>query len=106
MNEPNTATAPAPLSLKQACFLLSDPTRCLLLRELSGGEIMPVSEMARRMGRTRDSLARHVAAMLKLGIVQPAYARMYVLAPAYRPAPGTNTMALGPFVLRLDTLSA
>ena len=103
MNETNIPTATPALTLKQACYLLHDPTRWLILRELSKGETLPVGELVRRLDCTRDSVSRHLGAMRKLGVVDLAYGQLYMLAPAYRPAPGTATIDFGHFIARLDT---
>jgi len=103
MSNTQTPTNPPALTLEQACHLLSDANRCMLLRELSKGETLPMLEIVRRSGFPRHVIHRHLALLSKLGVVTRAYGRLYVLAPAYRPAPGVNTIDFGHFIARLDT---
>ena len=103
MNDTKPPTNPPALTLEQACQLLGDRNRWILLRELSKGETLPVGEIVRRLSMPRHAIHRYLVLLGKLGIVTKAYGRLYVMAPAYRPAPGTATIDFGHFVARLDT---
>ena len=103
MNETTRTAAPLPLNLEQASYVLGDLKRCLLLRELSRGQALPVGELTRRVGCTRDSISRQLASLCRMGVVQKVYGHLYALAPAYQPKAGETTLDLGHFVVRLDT---
>lgn len=66
---------------------------------------MPVYELGRRMGITPAAASKHVALMLRIGVVTAVYGRLYALAPAFRPPPGTLEIDFGHCVVRLDSMS-
>ena len=106
MSETNPAI-PAPiLSLKQVTSLLGNTERWIVLRELCKEPALPVSELARRIGRSPGMASQHVAVMVKLGVVKSVYGRMYSLTPAFRPAPGTLEIDFGHCLVRLDRPSS
>lgn len=98
MSNPTAAAVP----LEKLARLLSDPARWTILRELAKGEPLPVSELARRVGRSADMTSKHMAVLRDAGVVVTGYGRLYQLAPAYRPAPGATTLDLGHCHLTLD----
>ena len=102
MDDLKTPSQPQTLALSQTCYLLSDPTRWSLLRELGQGEALPVQELARRVGQSPAATSRHLGIMRRLGLVTTGYGRLYALAPAYQPADGANTIDFGHFVARLN----
>ncbi len=102
MNTPATPTNPPLLSRKQVCFLLSDPTRWALMVEMSKGEALPIFELARRLGRSRDVIAKHLAVLRKLGVAVVGFGHLYSMPPTLRPAPGVTTLDFGHCVVRLD----
>ena len=103
MSESNTlAKAPA-LALEPLTLLLNDPARWFVLRELAKGEPLPVHELARRLGRSTDSISKHLAVRRRVGGAVVGFGRLYALAPAFRPAPGTAVIDFGPCVVRLDS---
>ena len=73
------------------------------MRELAKGEALPPVVLAARIGRTLHGVRKHLTSLRALGLVIVGYGRLYSLAPAYRPAPGTATIDLGHGVIRLDT---
>ncbi len=96
-------TIPVPvLSVAQVASLLGNPARWIALRELSKEPALPVYELGRRMGLTPAAASKQVALMLRLGVVTAVYGRLYALAPAFRPAPGTLEIDFGHCVVRLD----
>ena len=103
MNEPNPAPQPPKLSLASVTLLLSDPTRWQLLRELAKGEALPVGELARRLGRNRDAISKHLGVMRRVGVAAAGFGRLYSLVPAFRPAAGTAVLDFGHCTVRLDT---
>ncbi|MBI3882534.1 MAG: helix-turn-helix transcriptional regulator [Verrucomicrobia bacterium] len=102
MSESNIAPKAPLLSLAQVMLLLSDPARWLLMRELSRDQMLPVGELGRRIGHSPSNTSKHLLVLRRLGVVSVSYGRMYVLMPAFRPAPGTATIDFGHCVVRLD----
>ena len=100
-------TIPAPvLSRAQVVSLLGNTGRWIALRELCKEPALPVHELGRRMGLTPDAASKHVTLMLQLGVVTSVYGRLYSLAPAFRPAPGTLEIDFGHCLVRLDRPSS
>ena len=103
MSDTNPVSKAPALDLNQISFVLGDPARWLVLRELAKGEALPPVVVAARIGRTLHGVRKHLASLRKLGVVVVGYGRLYSLAPAYRPAPGATVVDLGHGVVRLDT---
>jgi len=103
MSDTNPVPKAPTLNLDQMSFILGDPSRWLLLREMAKGEALPPYELAARIGRTLHGVRKHLASLRKLGVVVVGYGRLYSLAPAYRPAPGATTIDLGHGAVKLDT---
>lgn len=101
MSEPVPPLPRPQLSLSQISTLLGNPARWIILRELSREPALPVNELARRAGLTPGATSKHMALMTTLGAVTTGYGRLYSLTPAFRPAPGTLDIDLGPCLLRL-----
>lgn len=91
------------MTLAQVCKLLSDPTRWKLLRVMSKGEMVPLPELAGRVGCSTDSLFKHLMVLCKAGVAVQRYRGLYVMAPAFLPAAGATTIDLGHCVVKLDT---
>lgn len=83
------------LSLSAVATLLGTPGRWHILRELAKGEALPVGEIAKRAKMSADSASKHMAYLRKIGLARRIYGRLYTLAPAYRPAPGSTALDLG-----------
>jgi len=103
MSTSGTSTGQPLLSLAQVCKLLSDQTRWRMLRVMSKGEMLPLPELAKRVGCSTDSLFKHLMVLRKFGMVVQRYRGLYVMAPAFLPADGATTIDLGHCVMRLDT---
>jgi DNA-binding transcriptional ArsR family regulator len=80
---------------------LSDATRWRILLELGKGDALPVAELAKRTDRPPAAISRHMALMLKAGLVERVFSTCYTLPAALRPAPGATTIDLGPCLLKL-----
>jgi len=98
MNDP----APDTTSFENLCFALNDMARWLILRELSKGEPLPAIELARRVGRSANSISKHLQVLRDAGVAEQTYARCYRLAPQVRFSPETQQLDLGRCILRLD----
>jgi predicted ArsR family transcriptional regulator len=83
---------------------LSDATRWRILLELGQGDALPVGELAKRTGRRPDAISKHMAHLLRAGLVERAFSTCYRLPEAMRPGPGEKTIDLGPCVLKLAAL--
>ncbi|MBI5683847.1 MAG: helix-turn-helix transcriptional regulator [Verrucomicrobia bacterium] len=103
MSTTGTSLGQPALSLAQVCKLLSDPTRWKLLRELCKGEMLPSSDLAKRVGCSTDMVFSHMLVFRKLGLTVQRYRGFYEIAPAFRPAAGATTIDLGHCVVKLDT---
>ena len=99
------AVAPLPwyASLEKLCAVLASPQRCRILRELTKHEWLPVSHLAMKAGISRTAASQHMAILLSLKIVGRGIGRLYRLAPALRPAPGTDWIDFGHLCLRLTS---
>lgn len=89
------------LPLSTQCLLLGDPTRVAVLRELCKGEPLPVSELARRLGRAPTAISKHLALLRKTGVTVQGFGRLYRIAPAFQPAPDSQVLDFGELTLRL-----
>ena len=101
MPDPNPTPPPA-LAHDDMCFLLGEPMRWRIVRELAKGEALPVQELARRTGRSPSLISKHVAALRAHGVAVVGYGRLYSLAPAFRPSPDGRTIDFGHAVMKLD----
>ena len=81
--------------------VLSDATRWRILLELAKRDALPVAELAKRTGRPPAAISRHMAMMLKAGLVERVFSTCYTLPAALLPAPGATTIDLGPCLLKL-----
>jgi hypothetical protein len=91
-----TPTAP---SIEALAFALHSPHRWRLLGELSRGQAMPVAELARRVGILPVQCSKHLIYLKRLGVVVQGWGRLYSLAPAFMPAPGSRDVLFGPCTL-------
>jgi DNA-binding transcriptional ArsR family regulator len=103
MSTTSTSSEKLPLSVAQVSMLLSDQTRWRLLRELSKGELVPTTELAKRAGCTPDSAYKHLVVLREMGVVVQRYRGFYEMAPAFLPPAGSTTLHLGHCLVRLDT---
>ena len=100
---PSTASSKtSPVSIEDLARALGDVTRWRLLWELGQGEPLPVLELARRVGRSPTLTSKHMGILRKAGLVLAGYGRLYQLAPAIRPQPGSRLADLGHCLLKLD----
>lgn len=102
MSETNLTNPVPVLSVAEVASLLGNPARWIALRELSKESALPVYELGRRMGITPAAASKHVAMMLRFGVVTAVYGRLYALAPAFRPVSGTLEIDFGHCLVRLD----
>ena len=105
MSDTKTSVRTPPLGLDALTLVLNGQTRWILLRELSKGEPLPIHELARRTGKSSDSISKHMAVLRRLGVVVVGFGRLHSLAPTFRPAPGTNTIKFGYCTVHLDALA-
>ena len=103
MSDTNTPIPTPSLSMKKVVQILGHDARWHILRELSKGQALPVSELGRRIGMRRNAVSKHVRILRRMGILEKGFGSLYTLTPAYRPAPSTATLDLGHCVVRLDT---
>ena len=93
-----------PLKLEGLCRALSDATRWRILRELSKGEPLPVQELARRVGRPRAQVSKHMAMLREVGVAIAVYGRLYRFTPGVRVLAEERLLDLGYCLVRLDAV--
>lgn len=91
------------LPLSTQCLLVGDVTRIAVLRELAKGEPLPVSELARRLGRAPTAISKHLTLLRKTGVAVQGFGRLYRLAPAFGPT-ASAVLDFGQLVLKLANL--
>ncbi len=94
-----TAASPAPPDPATLARVLGAPGRWALLGELARDEALPVAELARRAGISREQTSKHMLMMRRLGLVVKGWGGLYALAPAFAPAPGSRDVRFGPCTL-------
>ncbi len=83
---------------------LSHFVRWRMLRALSAGEIMSVTELARVAGCSVDMSSKHLKILKAAGLVVQRPNRLYAIPPACQPVPGEPLLDYGHCVLRLDAV--
>ncbi|MBC7980262.1 MAG: transcriptional regulator, partial [Armatimonadetes bacterium] len=58
---------------KAVALVLHDPARWRLLRELAKDDVMPVKELARRIGKSQSLTSRHLRMLREAGMVVATY---------------------------------
>ena len=106
MSDSTSPTNKPRLSVAAAGLLLSDPTRWQILQELAKGQPLPVHELARRLGRPREVVSKHMSVLRRLEVAEPGFGWLYALVPAYRPAPGATEIDFGSCTVRLESQSS
>ena len=81
---------------------LGHPARWWMLRALSAGEIMSVTELAGVVGCTVDMSSKHHKTLKAAGLVVQKRNRCYAIPPAHQPVPGEPLLDYGHCILRLD----
>jgi DNA-binding transcriptional ArsR family regulator len=80
---------------------IGSPLRWDILKELSAGEPLMVSEIAQRTGCSPTLASKHLAVLLKAGMVINRR-RLYQIDPHYLPKPGEAVVDFGHCLLRLN----
>jgi biotin operon repressor len=81
---------------------LSHFVRWRMLRALSAGEIMSVTELARVAGCSVDMSSKHLKILKAAGLVVQRPNRLYAIPPGCQPVAGEPLLDYGHCVLRLD----
>lgn len=107
MNEARS-TAPTPgespvLPLDPLVEAIGDPLRMRILAVMATGERLMVLEIARRLGRPANLIAKHVAVLRRAGVVETRQRLQYVPQRFVADA-GARTLDFGVCVLRLAGL--
>jgi len=103
-NEPQTNISNPPrLPLKTVLRVMTSPVRWQILKELSTGELLLASEIAKSIGRSPDLTSKHLAKMRQAGMVVQARGKLYQIPKQYLPAPGQPLVDFGHCLLRLDS---
>jgi DNA-binding transcriptional ArsR family regulator len=91
------------MPIDKAMSIVSSIPRWLILRELSMGEPLPVTEIARRVRSTSTAISKHCSILLDSGIVYRGYGGLYNIDPRFL-VPGERSIDLGFVLLRLDQM--
>jgi DNA-binding transcriptional ArsR family regulator len=106
MNAPatvqTTANHPPLIPLKTLLPLVGSPVRWQILRELSAGEPLEVTELGKRVGLAPDAASKQLTKMRQAGILVQGRGKLYRIAEAYLPTPGQPVVDFGSCLLRLD----
>lgn len=94
---------PTPLpDLELLITALSHSTRWKMLKELTCGEARTIDEMAQVTGCSYDNAAKHLAQLLRSGLVVRDRGRVYKMNKAYLPMPGQPVVDCGHCLIRFD----
>ncbi len=92
--------APA-LSIENISKVFAKPIRLRILLELGKGEPLPATFLSRTLGISAGSMDKHLNLMRRCGALTQGHGRLYTIAPAWRPAPGTALLDFGLCLMRL-----
>ncbi len=81
---------------------LGHPARWRMLRALSAGEVMSVTELAGVAGCSVDMSSKHLKVLKAAGLVVQKPNRCFAIPPAHQPVPGEPLLDYGHCILRLD----
>ncbi|MFM2293800.1 MAG: Helix-turn-helix domain [Verrucomicrobiota bacterium] len=81
---------------------LGHTARWRMLRALSAGEAMSVTELSEVAGCSVDMSSKHLKSLKAAGLVLQKRNRCYAIPPAHQPVPGEPLLDYGHCVLRLD----
>jgi DNA-binding MarR family transcriptional regulator len=81
---------------------LGHSARWRMLRALSAGEAMTVTELSEVAGCSVDMSSKHLKVLKATGLVVQKRNRLYAIPPAYQPVPGEPLLDYGHCILRLD----
>jgi DNA-binding transcriptional ArsR family regulator len=97
------AAAPAIPLLPLAPLLqaIADRTRWQILRLLAAGEPLMVKEVARAIGRSETSTAKHLAVLRKVGLTISGRGRLQQISKQFPVDPTTRVLDLAYLQLRL-----
>jgi DNA-binding MarR family transcriptional regulator len=97
----NAAAGPLP-DLKQTLRAISQLSRWKMLKELTCGEARTIDEMATVGGCRYDNASKHLARLVRAGLIVRGRGRLYQMAKQYLPTPGQPVVDFGHCLLRLD----
>ncbi len=81
---------------------LGHSTRWKMLKELTCGEARTIDEMAKVGGVSYDNAAKHLARLVRGGLVVRGRGRLYQIPKQYLPTPGQPVVDYGHCLLRLE----
>ena len=92
----------ATLSLADTLFIVSDVTRWKMLAILIDGHVHTVTELAKAVGRSADSISKHLREMRRLGVVKIERDRLYRITEPFRLPEGATELDFGYCTVRLQ----
>jgi DNA-binding transcriptional ArsR family regulator len=103
LNIPKKPDGSRPLPDRELLLIaISHSTRWEMLKALSAGEALMVSELATIAGCSDDMAGKHLATLKRAGLVVQGRGRLYALPKQHQPVPGEPLVDFGHCVLRLD----
>ena len=105
MPSPAPPAAPS-LSIENISKVFAKPVRLRILLELGKGEPLPAHVLGRTLGISAGATAKHLNIMRRCGALTQGHGRLYAIAPASRPGPGTRLLDFGHCLMRLDETPA
>jgi Helix-turn-helix domain len=100
MNQPD-APVSTTLTVKNLSTILQFPVRWQILQLLSNGQALPANLIAKTIGISAGTTSKHLNIMRRNGALTQGLGRLYTIAPAFRPAPGSDVLDFGPCLLRV-----
>jgi len=73
-----------------------------ILQILAKGEPLPTVAIAKMLNMLPVTVSKHINLMRRNGALAQGCGRLYTIAPAFRPAPGTHVLDFGPCLVRVD----
>jgi hypothetical protein len=86
--------------------LLAHPMRLAILTVLSDGEAYGITDVAPLIHCSASNCSKHLQQLKNAGILTIGRGRLYKIAPAYNPNPGSRTLTFGHCTMHLDVAAA
>ncbi len=83
------------------CRGVGNVVRWAVLRELVGGEVLLVRDIARRLGKVENTVSKHLLQLLRLGLVERNRAGVYSIPERFVVSREEGVVDFGRCVVRL-----
>ncbi len=102
LETPQTVTAIVRPDIDRLVAGLRHRNRWKMLKELSVGEPRTIAELAKVAGTGYDNAAKHLAELMRAGLIVRGRGHVYEIPKQYLPLPGQPVVDYGHCLLRLD----